>query len=107
MEAEQMVTRCVAEGVYRGFLNGLEDETRDQFLELARQMNADQSSDLLVGSEPVGMAGKDRLQWIAQVAIRRMYVLDGVISYLNDDASRELQIKGIETERQADVRAFD
>ena len=43
------------------------------------------------------MAGKDRLQWIAQVAIRRMYVLDGVISYLNDDASRELQIKGIET----------
>jgi hypothetical protein len=93
--AEQMVTRCIAEGILRGFLSEQDDEARFQFVRIAERMGSDQSGDLLVGSESVGKAREDHLRWVGQTAIRRMNVLRAVISYMNGDPTAELQIKEV------------
>lgn len=99
--AEQMITRLVAEGVHRGFLSEKDASARVLLLQIAERMNADESSDLLIGSQSVGKAANDRLQWIMQTAVRRMVVLDRIISYLGGGAEHEFLL------HEADTRAFD
>jgi len=93
--AQEMVSRCIAEGVQRGFYTGGKEELRDEFLELAERMGEDESGDFLVGAKSVAKADKDRIQWIAQAALRRAYVLEGVIAYLCGGPEEELPIRGI------------
>jgi hypothetical protein len=91
--ARQMAMRCVAEGVRRGFLTEDEDAVRAQYLECAEQMAADESGDLLIGTQSVANADEDRIRWVAQAAFRRVRVLGGVIDYLGGRADSELHIR--------------
>jgi hypothetical protein len=81
--AEQMLNRCVAEGIHRGFLTIEDKEARAQYIHLARTLGASQSEDLLIGSTIVAETDRQHIEWVAQAALRRTNMLTAVIKYLN------------------------
>jgi hypothetical protein len=89
--AEQMLNRCVAEGVHRGFLTIEDHQTREAFIHLAEKLGENQSEDLLIGSNIVADADRDRIEWVAQAALRRTRILSAVIKYLNSPPQEELE----------------
>jgi len=89
--AEQMLNRCVAEGVHRGFLTIEDHQTREAFIHLAKTLGENQSEDLLIGSNIVADADRDRIEWVAQAALRRTRILSAVIKYLNSPPQEELE----------------
>jgi hypothetical protein len=89
--AEQMLNRCVAEGVHRGFLTIEDHQTREAFIYLAETLGENQSEDLLIGSNIVADAERDRIEWVAQAALRRTRILSGIIKYLNSSPREDLE----------------
>ncbi|WP_157477248.1 hypothetical protein [Granulicella tundricola] len=90
--AQAMVSRCVVEGVKRGFLTEMEPEVRAEYVSMAEELGENESEDLLIGSATVGTADTAKVQWVAQAALRRAYVLEGVARYLNGPADGRLRI---------------
>lgn len=81
--AEQMLNRCIAEGIHRGFLTVEDKEARAQYIHLAQTLGANQSADLLIGSTIVAETDRQHIEWVAQAALRRTNMLTTVIKYLN------------------------
>jgi len=90
--AQAMASRCVGEGLRRGFITEVDPEVRDQLRETAERMAADEGSDLLIGTQTVARAAQKTVGWIATAAIRRGWVISAVIDYLNGPADGELRI---------------
>ena len=90
--AEQMLNRCVAEGIHRGFLTIEDKEARAQYIHLARTLGANQSEDLLIGSTIVAETNRQHIEWITQAALRRTNLLSAVIKYLNSAPGEDLQL---------------
>ncbi len=90
--AQMMVTRCLGEGIRRGFLTEDNPEARAEYLRFAERMAADESQDMLVGPATVGTADQHRVEWIGQAALRRYRALTGLIAYLNGPPDAELKI---------------
>ncbi len=91
--AQNMFARCLADGAARGWLEVTEPEERRQLLDLADRAGADESGDLLIGSETVGKASLEQVRWIGQAALRRVIVLAGVIRYLNGPVEGVLELE--------------
>jgi hypothetical protein len=89
--AEQMLTRCIAEGIHRGFLTIEDKEARAQYIHLARTLGASQSEDLLIGSTIVAESDRQHIEWVAQAALRRTNMLAAVIKYLNSSPEEKLE----------------
>jgi len=91
--SQAMVTRCVGEGLRRGFLTEGNAEVRREYLAIAERLAADESADLLIGAVTVAKADAEKIQWVAQAAIRRYTVLTRLIDYLNGPPGAELKIR--------------
>jgi hypothetical protein len=91
--AQAMVARCLADGAERGWLEVKDAGEREQLLNLAEKMSWDESSDLLIGTTTVGKAGLEQVRWVTQAALRRLWVLTGVIGYLNGPPEGELTLE--------------
>jgi hypothetical protein len=89
--AEQMLNRCIAEGIHRGFLTLEDKEARAQYIHLARTLGASQSEDLLIGSTIVAETDRQHIEWVAQAALRRTNMLTAVIKYLNSSPEETLE----------------
>jgi hypothetical protein len=90
--AQTMLARCIGEGMRRGILAGLDPDLQTYYLEFAERMAGDESSDLLIGALTVAKADPDKIEWVAQAAIRRCRVLTALIEYLNGPAEAQLTI---------------
>jgi hypothetical protein len=93
--AQVMVARCIGEGIHRGELSEPDAEARAYFVQMAERLGADDSEDLLTGSETVGKSSWDRVRWLGQAALRRLQVLTAVIDYLNGPADADLVVPAV------------